>query len=94
LSTKANTASQQAFGDAVNSGSLEVEHLVADGDDVAFACTVTGSHDGPVMGQAPPGRAVKVRGVQISRFAKGLLVERWGSGNQLGLLTQIGAVPA
>lgn len=73
---------------------IEVEHLVADGDDVAFAYTVTGTHDGPFQGHAATGRAIKVRGMQISRFAKGLLVERWGSSDQLGILTQIGVVDA
>jgi len=71
---------------------LEVEHLVADGDDVAFAYTLTGTHDGPFMGHPATGRAIKVRGLQISTILDGKLVERWGSSDQLGILTQIGVI--
>ena len=127
-----NLAAQTAFGEAVNSGTLafddlvaadavdhdpapgqvagpegyramfeelrtafpdlnvEVEHLVADDDDVAFAYTLTGTHTGPFQGFQPTGRSFRVRGMQISRFSDGKLIERWGSSDQLGILTQLG----
>lgn len=69
---------------------LEVEHLTATDDDVAFAYTVTGTHQGPLMGHAPTGGTINVRGMQIGRFENGKLVERWGSSDQLGMLTQLG----
>ncbi len=69
---------------------VEVEHLTATDDDVAFAYTITGTNDGPFQGHAATGNAIKVRGVQIGRFADGKLVERWGSSDQLGILTQLG----
>lgn len=69
---------------------IAVEHLTAVGDDVAFAYTMTGSHQGPLMGHEATGKSVKVRGVQIGRFAGGKLVERWGSSDQLGMLSQLG----
>jgi steroid delta-isomerase-like uncharacterized protein len=68
-----------------------VEHLVADGDDVAFAYTLTGSHKGDFQGVAPTGKPIKIRGMQIARFENGRMVERWGSSDELGLLKQIGA---
>ncbi len=71
---------------------IAVEHMVADDDNVAFAYTVTGTHDGPLMGIAPTGRKIKARGMQITRFKDGMQVERWGSSDQLGILQQIGAV--
>lgn len=131
-----NIAVQEAFGEAINSGTLafddlvaadavdhdpapgqvpgpegyrvmfaqlraafpdlrvEVEHLTATGDDVAIAYTVTGTHDGPFQGHEPTGRKIEVRGVQIGRFADGKLVERWGSSDQLGIMTQLGLVGA
>ena len=48
------------------------------------------TNDGPFMGNAPTGKKVSVRGMQISRFANGRLVERWGSSDQLGMLQQLG----
>ena len=71
---------------------IVVDHMVADDDNVAFAYTVTGTHDGPLMGFAPTGRKISARGMQITRFENGMQVERWGSSDQLGILQQIGAV--
>ena len=69
---------------------VNVETLVADGDQVAFAYTLTGTHQGPFHGHEPTGKTITARGVQISRFADGKLVERWGSSDELGILTQLG----
>lgn len=68
-----------------------VEALVQDDDNIAFAYTFTGTHQGTLMGIEPTGRAVRFRGMQISRFRDGLMTERWGSSDQLGMLQQIGA---
>ena len=71
---------------------IAVDHMVADDDNVAFAYTVTGTHDGPLMGFAPTGRKISARGMQITRFENGKQVERWGSSDQFGILQQIGAI--
>ncbi len=71
---------------------INMEHLTAHDDDVAFAYTITGTHEGPLMGHDPTGKAIKVRGMQIGRFMDGKLAERWGSSDQLGMLTQLGLV--
>ena len=75
---------------------LEVtpEHVTAtDGDDVALAYTVRGTHRGDFLGVAPTGREITARGVQIGRFENGELAERWGSSDQLAILEQLGAEP-
>ena len=69
---------------------VEVEHLVADEDNVAFAYTLTGTHKGDFMGIDGTGTPIKIRGMQISRFKDGKMVERWGSSDELGILKQIG----
>lgn len=69
---------------------IEVEHLTAAEEDVAFAYTLTGTHQGPLQGHGATGRPVKIRGLQISRFAGGKLVERWGSSDEMGMMTQLG----
>jgi steroid delta-isomerase-like uncharacterized protein len=71
---------------------VEVKKLVADGDSVAFAYTLTGTHQGDFNGHKPTGKAIKVRGMQIGRFVDGKMVERWGSSDELGILKQIGAI--
>lgn len=72
---------------------LAVEKLVADDDSVAFAYTLTGTQTGEFRGHAPTGKSVKIRGMQISTFADGKLTERWGSSDELGILTQLGLAP-
>lgn len=71
---------------------IEVEHLTASDDDVAFAYTLTGTHQGPFHGHDATGKQIKVRGVQISRFENNKMVERWGSSDEMGIFTQLGLV--
>ena len=72
---------------------IEVERLVANDTDVAFAYTLTGTHQGPFMGHSASGKKFSVRGAQISRFENWILVERWGSSDQQGMLEQLGLAP-
>jgi predicted ester cyclase len=70
---------------------VAVDKVVTDNDNIAIAYTLTGTHKGSFLGVAPTGRRISARGVQIARFEKGMLVERWGSSDQLGILRQIDA---
>lgn len=72
---------------------VEVETMVAAEDKVAFAYTLTGTHKGDFMGVSATNKDIKVRGMQISRFENGKMVERWGSSDELGILKQIGEEP-
>ena len=78
-----------AFPDA----HLEPQVSVADEDKIAFAYTLTGTHQGEFQGVAATGERIEVRGLQIGRFENGQIVERWGSTDELGILQQIGAAP-
>ena len=69
---------------------VDVEHMVTDADNVSFAYTASGTHKGEFMGVSPTGKKFSVRGMQISRFEDGKLVERWGSTDELGILKQLG----
>lgn len=69
--------------------SVALEALVADEESIAIAYTLTGTQHGSFMGIAPSGRSVKIRGMQISKFKDGKMVERWGSSDELGLLQQL-----
>ena len=71
---------------------LDVDTMIADDDRVAFAYTLTGTNQGPFQGHNATGQSIKVRGMQISRFANGRMTERWGSSDELGILTQLGLI--
>ncbi len=73
--------------------SVEVDTLLADEEQVAMAYRISGTHDGEFQGIAPTGNPIEVRGVQIAKFRDGKIVERWGSSDELGLMSQLGAEP-
>jgi predicted ester cyclase len=51
-------------------------------------------HSGAFLGIAPTGRTVEVTGMSLQRIANGKIAEAWDNWDQLGLLVQIGGVPA
>ncbi len=79
----------QAFPDL----RVEIEDMVAEGDRVVTRWRMRGTHTGPLMSLGASGRRVDVSGLRIDRFAKGKIVETWGSWDVLGMLEQIGALP-
>jgi len=56
--------------------------------------TARGVNTGSLLGMPPSGRPVEVTGMSIERFAGGQIVESWVNFDLLGLLQQVGAVPA
>jgi predicted ester cyclase len=74
-------------------GHYELEDIIANGDLVAVRNVFTGTLQAPYAGVEPQGQPVAVRAVHIHRIACGQIVETWNSGDALGLLRQIGAIP-
>ena len=72
----------------------EIEEMVAEGDTVVFRTTMRGTHSGPFMGIAPTGRRVEQQQIHIFRFADGKTVEHRAVRDDLGMLQQLGVVPA
>ncbi|MEN0056926.1 MAG: ester cyclase [Mucilaginibacter sp.] len=69
---------------------VDLVHMVADDDNIAFAYEISGTHQGELQGIPPTNKPIKVRGMQISKFKNGIMTERWGSSDELGILKQIG----
>jgi predicted ester cyclase len=78
------------LGEAFPDFELHVDALVADEEYVTVAYRLSGTQDGYFMGYPPTGKRFEVRSLQIGRFEDGLIVERWGSTDVLGILTQLG----
>ena len=83
-----------AFASAFPDAHFEPEYLVADDDHVCVAYRITGTHKGLFQNIAATNKRIDVRGMQMGRFENARIVERWGSTDQLGIMEQIGAVPA
>ena len=73
---------------------IVIEDIFADGDRVAVRVTLQGTHTGNGLGLAPTGRSVRIQGIVIVRMQDGRIKEGWNSYDQLGLLRQLGALPA
>jgi steroid delta-isomerase-like uncharacterized protein len=68
----------------------EIEFVVADDDHAVSYVRLTGAHDGDLMGLPATGRRIDVRAMGILRFAHGWAVERWGIGDNLKQMQQLG----
>ena len=82
------------FRAAYSDARITVDDQIAEGDTVASRWTGRGTHDGELMGVPASGKQVTVSGIVVSRVANGKVVEEWTSWDTLGMLRQIGAVPA
>lgn len=80
------------LGESFPDFELDVDVFEADDDYITLAYRLSGTHKGEFMGFAPTGKHFEVRSVQVGRFEDGLMVERWGSTDILGILTQLGLV--
>ena len=73
---------------------LRVETQVAEGDWVCTRWTAVGTNSGEFWGMAPTGKQTTVTGITIDRIADGRIVESWTNWDSLGLMQQLGIVPA
>ena len=71
-----------------------VEDMIAEGDKVVARVTTRGTHKGEFMNIPPTGKQGIMTGIDIIRFAGGKAVEHWGEYDNLGLMRQLGAIPA
>lgn len=67
---------------------LTVEDWIVEGDRVVARCSVTGTHDGELLGFAPTGRPISWTSIHIWRVENGRLAERWSEADVLGLVEQ------
>jgi steroid delta-isomerase-like uncharacterized protein len=75
-----------------------IQHEIVDqfaaGDRVATRIVVTGVHTGDFMGMPPTGRSISIGAINIHRLAGGQVIEQWVNSDALGMLQQLGAIPA
>ena len=69
-----------------------IEELVAEGDTVAGRLTMSGTHQGPLMGMPPTGRSVQQDHMHFVRFRDGKAIEHWGVRDDLGMMQQLGVI--
>ena len=81
---------RQAFPD----GQYTIDQVIAEGDRVVVQFTARGTNTGTGNGLPATGKRIEVTGVTIFVIVHGKIVEEWSQADMLGLLKQLGLVPA
>ncbi|MDQ6806919.1 MAG: ester cyclase [Actinomycetota bacterium] len=81
------------YQDAVD-GHWDVQEIISAGDRVVACWIGNGTHRGELMGVEATGRPISVEAISVFRVESGKIAEEWTVWDALGLLQQVGAVPA
>lgn len=73
---------------------ITVDDLIGEGEKVAWRLSVRGTHEGEFRGVSPTGTEVRFAAQYIFEFRDQKIIERWTNFDRLGVLVQLGAVPA
>lgn len=84
----------ESFRAGMPDATVTIDQLVATPDHVVVRVTTRGTHTGEYLGVSPTGRTVEFAAMDMFRMADGKIVESWHSVDELGLLRQLGALPA
>jgi steroid delta-isomerase-like uncharacterized protein len=83
-------ATRHAFSDL----KVHVQDMVAEGDFVVFHDYVEAKSTGDFFGVPPSGKPLEWTEIHFLRVTGGQIAEHWTNFDQLGILTQLGAIPA
>jgi predicted ester cyclase len=73
---------------------LDLEDLVAEGEKVLVRLVIRATHTGPLGAMAATGKPIRVAVLDLFQIRDGVLIEHWAQLDNLGMLKQLGAVPA
>ena len=71
-----------------------IDGLFAEDDIVVWHWTFRATHQGELMGIPPTGKTISFSGVNIFRVTDGKVIEDWVYRDTVGMLRQLGAMPA
>ena len=71
-----------------------IERLVAEGDPVVWHWTFRATHQGEIMGIPATGKQISFGGINLFRLENGKVVEDWVFRDTVGMMRQLGALPA
>jgi steroid delta-isomerase-like uncharacterized protein len=84
----------QGIFSAFDTPRLVFDEVLWDGGVCAIRFTMTGRHVQEFMGVPATGTAITLPGITILHFRGDRVIERFSQADMLGLLVQVGAVPA
>jgi len=83
----------EGYHSALSGLQVTIDQQFSAGDFVATRFTISGTHDGDLMGTPPTGRDVAFTAITISRCEGGRIAEEWEIADTMSLLGQVGALP-
>ena len=75
-------------------GQFTNDDVIAEGEKVVVRWTFRGTHQGQWRGVSPTSNTVTFTGTTTHRFVDGKIVEDWQNVDNLGVLRQLGLIPA
>ena len=71
-----------------------IEDMIAEGEKVATYYTLEGTHEGELFGVPPTGQRLSNKSITVERVSGGKIREHWRVSDELGLMQQLGVIPA
>jgi steroid delta-isomerase-like uncharacterized protein len=71
-----------------------IEDMIAEDDKVVACWTISGTHRGEYLGIPATNKKVSVEGITIHHISKGKIMDSYSNWDALGMMQQLGAVPA
>jgi predicted ester cyclase len=75
-------------------GQFTIDDIIAEGDKVVTRWTYRSTHQGQWRGASPTGKEVTFTATSTSRFVDGKVAETWQNVDNLGVMRQLGLIPA
>ena len=72
----------------------EIHDQAAEGDKVWTRLSHTGTHTGELQGIAPTGNGISIGVMNVHRLDGGKIVEMWDLTDEMGMMQQLGVIPA
>ncbi len=88
------TGFRQVTGTGFPDLDIALDAIIAEGDLVAKRWTFRGTHTGEYMGIPASGKQVVMAGITMYRLQGGQVRETWWTYDALGMMQQLGAIPA
>lgn len=79
---------------AMPDGRMTMDDIITEGELSTIRMTWRGTHTGPFGDVPASGKPIEVTSIGIDRVVDGRIIEGWGELNMLGMLQQMGALPA
>ena len=72
---------------------IVIDELIAEGDSVAGRISMSGTHEGEIMGP-PTGKHVTFTGMFLRRLVDGKFIQGWDQADAMGMFAQLGLLTA